>query len=145
MASGSATLVVPAVPDRADREVLLRRLAAFEAEKAGPLEVAPLAILLKDEAGRTIGGLWGTSLFRWLVVELLFVPEELRGQGTGTAIMRQAEAIARARGCIGMWLDTYDFQAPAFYAALGFEAFGQIEDQPPGHRRIFMRKRWAEG
>ena len=54
--------------------------------------------------------------------------------------MAQAERTARARGCIGIRLDTYAFQAPGFHAKLGFEAFG---DHPPGHRRIVMRKRWG--
>ena len=125
----------------ADRiEVILDRLAACEESVAGPLALKPLAILIKDDAGQTIGGLWGTSLFRWLVVELVFVPETLRGTGLGTTIMRKAETIARERDCIGIWLDTYSFQAPDFYRRLGFESFGQVDDQPPGETRHFMKK-----
>ena len=42
-------------------------------------------------ASKTIGGLWGRSAYEWLFVELLFIPEELRGQGLGTTLLRQAE------------------------------------------------------
>ncbi len=144
LAGARPTIVVPDVPDRADRERLLNFLAEFEADKAGPLHIKSLAILIKDQAGATIGGVWGTSLFRWLVIESVFVPETLRGTGTGTRIMRQAEAIALERGCIGIWLDTYSFQARGFYEKLGFEVFGQVDDHPPGAQRFFMRKRIAK-
>jgi ribosomal protein S18 acetylase RimI-like enzyme len=56
-----------------------------------------------------------------------------------------AEDLAREMNCIGIWLDTFDFQAPEFYRRLGFSEFGQIEDHPPGHRRFFMRKRLQPG
>jgi len=135
-------IVMPDKPERADRDALLKLLPGFAAEKAGPLQMQPLAILIKDEAGATLGGLYGISMFRWLIVESLFVPERFRGAGTGTGIMRQAEDIARARGCIGVWLDTYSFQARGFYEKLGFSVFGQVDDHPPGEKRFFMQKRF---
>ena len=52
-----------------------------------------------------------------------------------------AEEIARARGCIGIRLDTMSFQAPAFYRRLGYSEFGRIEDYPPGHTRLWFMKR----
>lgn len=39
-----------------------------------------------------------------------------------------------------MWLDTYAFQARAFYERLGFAVFGQIEGPPPMFPRYFMQK-----
>jgi GNAT superfamily N-acetyltransferase len=45
------------------------------------------------------------------------------GKVVGKALMAQAENIARANGCIGLWLDTYEFQARGFYEKLGFEVF----------------------
>ncbi len=134
-------LVVSEDESKADRAVVLARLAAFEEAAAGPLDIKPLAILIKDEAGATVGGLIGRSLFRWLIVELLFVPEEQRGRGLGGAIMARAEAVARERGCVGLWLDTYSFQAPGFYEKLGFERFGQVDGHPPGATRFFFQKR----
>lgn len=77
----------------------------------------------------------------WLYVTLLAVAEDARGRGIGGALMARAEEEARARGLVGLWLDTYTFQAPAFYAGLGFEEVGRIPDYPPGHARVFLAKR----
>lgn len=134
---------VPATPEARDRDRLLGLVEAWEASVAGPLDSTPLAILIRDAAGETIGGLWGNSLFRWLVVESVFIPPAMRGRDVGRALMARAEAIARARGCIGIWLDTYSFQARGFYEKLGFEVCGQIDDHPPGAVRYILRKRFS--
>ncbi|MNJ78333.1 hypothetical protein D3C77_760620 [compost metagenome] len=55
--------------------------------------------------------------------------------------MKMAEDLAREKGCVGIWLDTFDFQAPGFYQKLGFTEFGQLEDFPPGHKRFYFQKR----
>jgi GNAT superfamily N-acetyltransferase len=79
--------------------------------------------------------------YDWLFIELLAVPEQWRGHDYGTALMGEAERIARSRGCVGVWLDTFDFQARGFYEKLGFTLFGTLDDHPVGHRRFFLRKR----
>lgn len=136
-------LVVPDEPTYADRAAILAGLAAFNREHVEPGATGPLAVLLQDAQGNTVGGLWGTTLFGWLRIELLFVPEPLRGAATGSAIMNRAEALAAARGCIGASLDTYSFQARVFYEKLGYQLVGTIVDCPPGGARHFMQKRFA--
>ncbi len=124
-----------------DREVILRELVAYNDTVVGPSGARPLAVLLRDPAtAETLGGLWGRTTFDWLYVELLVIPEALRGQGLGAAVMAQAETEARARGCAGIWLDTFDFQARGFYEKLGFEVFGSIPGHPRGRERFFLRK-----
>ena len=70
------------------------------------------------------------------------VPEQHRRSDLGSRILAQAEAIARDRGCIGAWLDTYAFQAPDFYRKQGYTAFGTIDDHPRGQQRHFFQKRF---
>jgi GNAT superfamily N-acetyltransferase len=101
-----------------------------------------MAILIRDDHGATIGGLWGTIAFDWLIIELLFVPEALRGSDLGTAIMNRAEAFASRRGCIGAWLDTFSFQARGFYEKLGYALVGVLPDHPRGGARYFLSKRF---
>jgi GNAT superfamily N-acetyltransferase len=87
-----------------------------------------------------LGGLYGRTGFRRLFVELLFVPEALRGQGLGGKLLQQAEAQAKARGCLGAWLDTFNAEARRFYERNGYRVFGEIADYPPGNTRFFLSK-----
>ena len=55
--------------------------------------------------------------------------------------MQKAEQIALEHGCVGVWLDTFAFQARPFYEKLGYTCFGQIDDHPRGSARYFLQKR----
>ena len=127
------------VPD--GRETILRLLIDYNVRNGPPHNFKLLGILLKDHRGQTIGGLWGRSAYEWLFVELLFVPEELRGQGFGTSLIRKAEEIARGRNCTGVWLDTFDFQALPFYQKLGYSIFGELKDHPRSISQYWLQRR----
>ena len=86
------------------------------------------------------GGLTARISFNWMFVQMLIVPERLRGQGVGRQLKSRAEDVARQQGCAGIWLDTFSFQAPGFYARLGYSVFGEIANYPPGASRIFLHK-----
>ncbi len=126
--------------DPAIRNAIVGPLVAFNTQQTGVDDFRPLALVLSDDSGQTVGGLWGRTAFGWLFVELLFVPDSLRGQGLGRDLMRRAEAEAIARGCHGAWLDTFEFQARGFYERLGYTCFGELNDYPPGFSRYFLRK-----
>jgi GNAT superfamily N-acetyltransferase len=126
------------------RAAVVDGLVAFNRSKTPDFtgEFASIGLLLKHpETGHVEGGLTARIGFGWMFVELLFVPERLRRQGTGRALMEQAEAVAREKGCIGIYLDTFSFQAPGFYQRLGYAVFGEITDYPPGQCRFFLSKR----
>ena len=129
-------------PVAADREAIAAPLRAYNLSKVDSIQIIPLAIALRDADGQIIGGLWGETALDWLHVDLLSVPESLRGQDVGSALMQRAEAIARERGCVGAWLDTFAFQARGFYEKLGYSVFGEIADHPLGSARYFLRKRF---
>jgi len=134
-------LIVTDTPAPADREAILDGLNAFNREETGGADAQPLAVLIQGERGVTTGGLLGRTWLDWLYIELLYVPDGLRGTGVGRDVMLRAEAEARARGCIGIWLNTFSFQARGFYEKLGFTLIGQIDDYPVGHQRFFLQKR----
>ena len=100
----------------------------------------PFMVTVKD-AGIIIGGAQCASVWNWMFVKLLWVKEDLHRQGLGTRIMSVVEKEARDRGCIGIHLDTFEFQALGFYQKLGFEIFGEIEDHPKGYKRHYLKKR----
>jgi GNAT superfamily N-acetyltransferase len=107
----------------------------------GPARPRLLVIPIHDSGGTVVGGFWGATMFEWLHVGLMFVPESMRGQGVGTALMASAEQEALKRGCRGAYVDTFSFQAAPFYEKLGFTLFGILEDYPPGHKQLYFRKR----
>jgi len=131
-------------PDLRDREAVLGPLAEFNARNGYPGDSRPVALLLRDGSEAVVGGLWGRTGYGWLFVEFLIVPEALRGRDIGSALMDEAEAIARARGCVGAWLTTFPFQARGFYEKRGYELFGELGSSPGENVRLFLRKRFPE-
>ncbi|MBY4803705.1 GNAT family N-acetyltransferase [Burkholderia cepacia] len=125
------------------RKQIVAPLVRFNESQAGPNDFRALAVVVTDAEGTVVGGLWGSTAYGWLHVDLLVVPEAARGRGAGTRIMDLAEAEAVARGCHGAWLDTFDFQARPFYEKRGYVRFGELPDYPAGHTRIFLTKRLA--
>ncbi len=127
-------------PNEDDRKAILDPLLAFNDLKAGDDHYQPLAIFLRDDEGEIRGGLWAKCYYHWLFVELLFVPEIMRGQQLGTKLLAKAEQWANEQSCVGIWLDTFSFQAPGFYEKQGYSVFGTLERYPGENQRVFLRK-----
>jgi GNAT superfamily N-acetyltransferase len=134
------SMVVIDTADKVAEEVILQGLTGFNRQMTGLSDQRPLAVLLKDSSASVTGGLWGATGYGWLFVQFLYVPEPLRGRGFGSALLLRAEAEALARGCRGVWLNTFEFQARGFYERMGYECFGELADYPVGFSRYFMRK-----
>jgi GNAT superfamily N-acetyltransferase len=98
------------------------------------------AVFLRSVDGTVLGGVLARAGRGWLHVGSLWVDPGLRRQGYGTRLLAAAEAEGRRRGCHSAYLDTFSFQAPAFYERCGYEIFGTLESFPGEHRRFFMRK-----
>ena len=114
------------VPDEA-RETILAGIKAHNDTMLGPTDRRDIFIPLKDDEGKTVGGLVGYTGRGWLFVSMLFVPEHLRGQGLASALLQRAEDEARARGCTGAYIDTINPQARRAYMRQGYEVFGALD------------------
>ncbi len=136
-------LTVETDPDPADAEAVRAGLLAFNVVHAGEPGQTPLNVFVRDEAGRVVGGLLGWTQWEWLYVDKLWLPEEARGEGTGSRLLALAEDEARARGCRGAHLSTLEYQARDFYERHGYQVFGVLDDYPPGFRRYHMKKTLA--
>ncbi|MGW6281418.1 GNAT family N-acetyltransferase [Kribbella sp. NPDC055071] len=129
-------------PSDADVAVISAGLDEFNLTAAGIQDRQSLAVLVK-EGDRTVGGLSGrTSLGLWFV-DLLYLPDSLRGSGLGSRVLEQAETEARRRGCVSGFVFTIDFQAPDFYARHGWKEFGRIPSRG-GISRVFFQKSLTE-
>ncbi len=71
----------------------------------------------------------------------LFVQPAFRGRGHATALVRQAEAFARAASVPVLWL--YTLQAEPFYVRRGWQRVGM--EQENGHEVVLMRRSLSEG
>jgi GNAT superfamily N-acetyltransferase len=134
--------VASEVPDAGTFEAIYAALDASSRPMVGPAAPRLLVIPIRDDGGLVVGGFWGCTSFQWLYVQMLFVPEALRGLGVGSALMASAEAAARGRGCRGAYVDVFSFQAGPFYEKLGYTLFGVLDDFPPGYDRLYLRKQF---
>src|ERR687889_464870 len=102
------------------RQAIVDALGRFNADNGYPPDAQSLAITVRDEADRIVGGLWGKTVYGWLFVEFLILDAEIRGRDLGAQLMTMAEETAAGRGCVGAWLTTFSFQARGFYEKLGY-------------------------
>lgn len=129
-------------PTQALRERIIRGIRSYNHPRAGHDRWQPLAVVLRHpRSGRLVGGLYGESYYDWMFVNQFWISGRHRRQGWGRKLIGALEDEARRRGCLGIWLDTFSWQAPGFYEKLGFRAFGSIAGYPPPHRRFFFTKR----
>lgn len=134
-------LEIVAEPDAQDVRAVREAIYAYNRSKAGDQHYEPLTIFLRDSRGRLVGGLLGSTYWRWLTLDFLWVAEDLRGRGHGRQLLMAAEREALRRGCQHACLDTFSFQSKGFYERLDYVAFGTLDDFPGEHRRYFLRKK----
>lgn len=123
----------------ADVQVLVAGLNAANAGRVPADDKRPLSIMWREN-GRLLGGLTGHTQWGWLYIKLLWVEPQQRGSGLGQQLVLAAESEAQQRGCRAAFVNTYSFQAPAFYQKLGYTVWGQLDNYPAGHQRIYLSK-----
>lgn len=126
--------------DAALGRLLEQRINTYNVASTGMAAVREVTGAVRSPAGEVLGGIHGWIWGGTCWVESLWVREDLRGQGLGSALLRYAEAEARRWACRQVALDTHSFQAPVFYLRHGFEVVGNVPDYPAGHARLILRK-----
>ena len=137
-------LTVTDSPSERAVEVIDKGIDIFNAERAGYWDSRPLAALASDpETSEVLGGFIGRTSLKLLFIDLVYLPEKIRGGGLGSRLLAMMEAEARERGCRHGVLYTISFQAPGFYERHGWREFGRIPCDPPGTARVYMTKELA--
>ena len=126
--------------DEADTQRIYDGLLATD-PTSQPRRYAPLVLSLRDSDARLMGGVLASTVWNWLSIDALWIDDTLRGQGHGRRLVSQAERVARGRGCSHARLDTFDFQAQAFYEHLGYSVYARLDGFPTGHVQLHMQKR----
>ncbi len=127
-------------PEEAAWGIIGRGLDQYNEQQAGDPGFQRLCFVLQAPDQEIVGGALGEIYWEWFHLDLLWIKDELRGQGHGRRLLKCAEDEARQRGAKHVFLDTFSFQAPDLYTRLGYEVFGELPDFPPGHQRYFLKR-----
>ncbi|MNV74140.1 Acetyltransferase (GNAT) family protein [compost metagenome] len=141
MASASPAPVIQPASAEDTRAVFAGLLAFNQAACGDALDDHPVNRVIHDDAGQVVAGIAADVCGGWLMVHALWVDDSRRGQGLGRALLAEAEQQARALGAHAVTLDTFSWQAEGFYLKQGYEVFGRLQAFPPGHQRLYLRKR----
>ncbi|MBW4846147.1 MAG: GNAT family N-acetyltransferase [Lachnospiraceae bacterium] len=123
-----------------DEKIIYQGLLEYNLARIEDKNPRDLGIYLQDETGEKVGGLIGNTHGNWLLVKYLWVREDQRGQKIGSALLKQAEETAKERGCRYAFLDTFSFQAPAFYEKHGYMSVFTLEEYPVTGKRYYFTK-----
>jgi GNAT superfamily N-acetyltransferase len=122
----SAT-IVPASDDEVRAGTLGRLLREFNYRHVGRYpEGQSVYLNAKDEGGNVLGGFRGEIYFHWLFLNVLFVEEPERRRGLGSRLLAEGEAHAKAKGALHSRLETFEWQAPAFYLKHGYRELARM-------------------
>jgi GNAT superfamily N-acetyltransferase len=127
-------------PKQSSLDILIAGLNAHSQgffEKTG---FRPIALFARDESDHVKGGIYSRINWNWVDVSLLWVSPESRGSGLGSTLLKRLESEALDLGCTKSHVDTFSFQARAFYLANGYSVFAELAEYPDGHSRIYMHK-----
>ncbi len=141
MAAGSvASIVVHDGDVPADAAVLVDDGIDHHNTTRAPLhDVRALACIAWLD-GCTIGGAVGRTWGQLAELQQIWLDEAQRRHGVGRQLMQAFEATAAGRGCTQVYLDTFSFQAPHFYRALGYRVVLKLEGYAPGITKFTMLK-----
>lgn len=94
-----------------------------------------------EEGGRVVAGIVAESVYDTVEVHYLFVEEGCRGKELGRQLLKTVEEKAREAGMKRIRLNTYSFQAPAFYEQNGYALLLKLDPAFGHHQQYFFEKR----
>lgn len=86
--------------------------------------------------GVLVGGITYHIGFGWVYLHCGYVWEQYRGMGVYSALIKAVEDTVRHNNLSGIWVSTYDFEAPAVYEHMGFTKGTVLTNCPKGNTSI---------
>jgi len=127
----------------AERDFVQLALEKHSTQHAAGLNARPVEIAVRSSDNQLVGGLLGSTAWEWLIIDMLWVADEIRSQGLGATLLEQAEQQAKLLGCTAARTETFDFQALPFYKKHGYKVYAELNDFPAGHTEYQLRKQLA--
>jgi len=131
-------------PSSDDLRFLEDRLYEYNIRQTGREDGQLFAFFIRNDQQEVVAGLSGWTWADACEIQTLWVHPSCRRHGYGRELLEAAEQEARAHGCKIILIDSYSFQAPAFYQKYGYELAWQLDDFPPGHQHCTLVKRFTE-
>lgn len=112
-----------AEPNSDQISAITNGLNRFGLEQTGGEAPERLTVVCESETGNVIAGAIGHSLKDRFYLTQLWVTEAYRSEGVGTELVKQIEAVAKARNCKDIVVDTLNAKAVPFYERLGYKVY----------------------
>lgn len=133
--------IAPATDEEVRSGFVGRQLREFNYRYAGEYpEVQYIRLNARDSEGKVVGGLRAIVAMYWLRIEVLWVHEDVRGNGIGSQLLMEAERMSRELGAKNSALETFEWQAPQFYARHGYEEVARMDKYVGDFYLAIMRK-----
>jgi GNAT superfamily N-acetyltransferase len=123
-----------------DEEAIYQGLLEYNLARLEDKKPRQLGAFLRESDGTPAAGLIGMTHGKWLSIHYLWVSDPLRGQGVGSRLLKEAEEEALRRGCRYAFVDTFQFQAPAFYEKRGYRRAFVLTEYPLTGKRFYYTK-----
>jgi GNAT superfamily N-acetyltransferase len=128
-------------PEESAWGIIGRGLQQYNIGQAGDNKFQRLCFVLQSNEDEIMGGVMAEVYWNWLYIDLMWIEDDLRGQGYGRRLLTSVEDQARKLGAKNAYLDTFSFQAPEFYKKQGYQVMAELPDFPVGHQRHFLSKK----
>jgi GNAT superfamily N-acetyltransferase len=89
-----------------------------------------LTVQILDSSGELAAGMSGWTWGVAAGIGLTWVRETSRGDGLGAQLLAEFETEARSRGCTHVFVTSFTFQAPGFYARHGYRELFRWQGVP---------------
>lgn len=106
----------------------------------GDDEIGTFLLAVQSEEGVILAGCKGEIAFTSLHVLELWVSDDLRGNGIGTALLKKAEVLGIAKGCDRIHIETRSNAARGLYEKLGYRVFGELENYEGSNSFYYLEK-----
>ncbi len=127
-------------PSKNEIEFLEKKLFQYNYGKIENYSYEQFILKAVDDSDSIIAGIHCKIGSNWLYIESLWVDKRHRSEGLGKELLTQAENIASAKKCFGVYLYTYSFQNPGFYQKFGYSVFGSLENFCNENSKLYMKK-----